>query len=97
MGLCTRGSGAMTRPMAGADSFTPMGMSTKESGSMIKLKEWGYTLTWMVHNTRVNGKKINNMVRVKSRGQTGQCTKVTTSWGRNTAMENSCGLMAPFT
>jgi len=55
-----------------------MVMSMRVIGLMIKLKDLEYILIWMVLNIKVNGKKTNNMVRVKNAGQMELYMKVNT-------------------
>lgn len=45
-------------------------------GLMIKLMDMVSTLTWMEHATRVNGRRISNMERVKKHGPTEHYMKV---------------------
>jgi hypothetical protein len=89
--------GGMIRQMEKVDLFILMGMSMRVIGFPIKLKVMEFTLTWMVLNTKANGRRINSTVRVKRHGQTVQCTKVTISMERNTASVTSSGVMARYT
>ena len=55
-----KGTGGITRPMAGEDSSTPMAMSMKESGKTTKPTAKVYTITTMAPATTGNGTKMSN-------------------------------------
>ena len=56
--------GETTKQMATVDSFMRMVTYMKETGRMIRLMEMEYILMLMDPDTKVNGLKINSMVRV---------------------------------
>lgn len=63
---------------------------------MTKLKVMVFIHTWMVHNIKDNGKRINNMVRVRSLGLMERCMKAITFLVRNMDMVNSYGQMVLY-
>lgn len=74
-----------------------MVMSMKENGKMIRPMGMENICIQMALNTRVNGKKISNMVRVKKPGQMVLAMKVIMLKERKMALVNLNGLMAPHT
>ena len=72
-------SGETTWPTDKVDLFMLKVMFTKESGQTIKLMVSEFTLTIMEADTKVNGTKISNMVKVLNNGQMVQSMKVTTN------------------
>ena len=57
-------TGKMIKRLVKADSFMPMGMSTKESGSMTRLREEVFMNIWILPSMSATGKKIDSMVMV---------------------------------
>ena len=91
---CMKVGGEITRPTVKGDLFTPMVMSMMETGLMIKLMDLVYTAILMELNMKANGKRTNNMVMVLKPGQMVLDIRENTSKERNTAKDNSLGLMA---
>jgi len=60
-------------------------------GLVTKQRDSVSILIWMVLNIRVNGRKISNMVKVKSLGQMGLCMKGIMLWVKSTELVNFYG------
>jgi hypothetical protein len=94
MAVFMKDIGLGIRLMAEADSYMLMGMFMKAIGLMTRQKVMEFTLIWMGRNTKVTGKKINSMGRVKSLGQTLPCMRETMLMAKNMELVSSDGLMA---
>lgn len=68
MALSMMGIGSEIRLTAMGGLYMQMVMFMKENGLMIKQKDKGHTLIWMVLSIKVNGKLINNMAKVLRHG-----------------------------
>jgi hypothetical protein len=73
-----------------------MEMYMKEIGSMIKQRALVNTLIWMELSMRVNGRKINSMVKVKNNGLMVLCTRVIMFMARSMGGVNSFGQMDQY-
>lgn len=89
----TRATGRVTKPMAMVDLSMPMETVFTENGSMTKLMVGEHTSTWMVQNTSVTGRMINNTAMVLRPGQIQPNMKVIMNLVRNTASVHSNGQM----
>ena len=88
-----KAGGWTIKPTEKEDLFMPMEMSMMDSGWMIKLMDLESIVILMVPNTKVTGKKINNMETVLKHGQMDQATRDNTNTAKNMDRERSLGKM----
>ena len=69
MGLSTKVTGKLTKPMAVVDLFMLMVIFMMVIGKMTKLMGLENTLTQMVPSMKVNGSTISNTAKEKKSGQ----------------------------
>jgi hypothetical protein len=94
---CTRVNGAMTKLTVLDDSSTQTETSTRENGRTIKPMAKECIGILMGPSTRVNGVRTNSTAKVRSHGQTLQCTRVTIAMDRSMVRADLHGLTTPAT
>ena len=85
--------GKTTKPTEKEDLFMQMVMFMMDNGMMIKLMDLEFIAILMELNTKVIGKKINNMVMDLKHGQTEQDMKANTFKAKNMESADLHGLM----
>jgi hypothetical protein len=88
MGLFTRGSGNLVKPMDKVNFTTLTVTFMRANGLMIKLMAMAPILMQMAQNMSASGETINNTVLVLKLGPTELSTKETTRKEKSTVEEN---------
>ena len=88
MVAATRANGATIRPTDKESLFMLMAISTKDSGSTIRLKAWEHTRMRTVPITRVSGSTTSSMATVSSHGPMAPDMKANTKMVKRKARED---------